>query len=109
MKVEVKQLRLVAYWTWGCNDENCGICRNPFDACCPDCKTPGDDCTISELDFLRRVACGLGRGSGSDQAELVWGQCSHSFHLHCILKWLEAQMTGRQQCPMCRAEWKFRD
>mmetsp|Transcript_18639 Transcript_18639/g.45866 ORF Transcript_18639/g.45866 Transcript_18639/m.45866 type:complete len:86 (-) Transcript_18639:799-1056(-) len=85
MKVEVKQLRLVAYWTWGCNDENCGICRNPFDACCPDCKTPGDDCTI------------------------IWGQCSHSFHLHCILKWLEAQMTGRQQCPMCRAEWKFRD
>ncbi|XP_077865133.1 anaphase-promoting complex subunit 11 [Saccoglossus kowalevskii] len=56
----------------------------PFDGCCPDCKIPGDDCP------------------------LVWGQCSHVFHMHCILKWLNSQQV-HQQCPMCRQEWKFKE
>ncbi|UYV83885.1 ANAPC11 [Cordylochernes scorpioides] len=74
----------VASWRWLANDENCGICRMPFDGCCPDCRTPGDDCP------------------------LVWGQCSHCFHIHCILKWLNSQKV-QQLCPMCRQEWHFRD
>ncbi|ELK38326.1 Anaphase-promoting complex subunit 11 [Myotis davidii] len=48
------------------------------------CKVPGDDCP------------------------LVWGQCSHCFHMHCILKWLNAQQV-QQHCPMCRQEWKFKE
>lgn len=72
----------VATWKWVANDDNCGICRMAFDACCPDCKLPGDDCP------------------------LVWGQCSHCFHMHCIVKWLQSQQVN-QQCPMCRQEWKF--
>uniref|UniRef100_A0A3Q4MZC5 Anaphase-promoting complex subunit 11 n=1 Tax=Neolamprologus brichardi TaxID=32507 RepID=A0A3Q4MZC5_NEOBR len=48
------------------------------------CKVPGDDCP------------------------LVWGQCSHCFHMHCILKWLNSQQV-QQQCPMCRQEWKFKE
>eukprot|EP00622_Pseudochattonella_farcimen_P002183 FR737064.1.p2 GENE.FR737064.1~~FR737064.1.p2 ORF type:complete len:107 (+),score=3.87 FR737064.1:94-414(+) len=55
----------------------------PFEACCPDCKVPGDDCPP------------------------VWGSCNHAFHMHCIVKWLQAQQT-RQMCPMCRREWQFR-
>ena len=30
--------RGVATWRWIANDDNCGICRMPFDASCPDCK-----------------------------------------------------------------------
>ncbi|KOX72154.1 Anaphase-promoting complex subunit 11 [Melipona quadrifasciata] len=74
----------VATWRWIANDDNCGICRMPFDASCPDCKIPGDDCP------------------------LVWGQCSHCFHIHCIMKWLHSQQT-RHLCPMCRQEWKFKE
>ncbi|KYO39314.1 anaphase-promoting complex subunit 11 [Alligator mississippiensis] len=55
-----------------------------FNGCCPDCKVPGDDCP------------------------LVWGQCSHCFHMHCILKWLNSQQV-QQHCPMCRQEWKFKE
>ncbi|XP_015415539.1 PREDICTED: anaphase-promoting complex subunit 11 [Myotis davidii] len=51
---------------------------------CQVCKVPGDDCP------------------------LVWGQCSHCFHMHCILKWLNAQQV-QQHCPMCRQEWKFKE
>nr|CAD7450227.1 unnamed protein product [Timema bartmani]CAD7457052.1 unnamed protein product [Timema tahoe] len=74
----------VATWRWVANDDNCGICRMPFDGCCPDCKVPGDDCP------------------------LVWGQCSHCFHIHCIMKWLNSQQV-HHQCPMCRQEWKFKE
>ncbi|VTJ57789.1 Hypothetical predicted protein [Marmota monax] len=65
MKVKIKCWNGVATWLWVANDENCGICRMAFNGCCPDCKVPGDDCP------------------------LVWGQCSHCFHMHCILKWLK--------------------
>lgn len=43
-----------------------------------------------------------------DDCPLVWGQCSHCFHMHCILKWLNAQQV-QQHCPMCRQEWKFKE
>ncbi|PSN56627.1 Anaphase-promoting complex subunit 11 [Blattella germanica] len=74
----------VATWRWVANDDNCGICRMAFDGCCPDCKLPGDDCP------------------------LVWGQCSHCFHIHCIMKWLNSQQV-HHLCPMCRQEWKFKE
>ncbi|KAI3691197.1 hypothetical protein L2E82_49416 [Cichorium intybus] len=74
----------VASWTWDAHDETCGICRMPFDGCCPDCKLPGDDCP------------------------LIWGACNHAFHLHCILKWVNSQ-TPQAHCPMCRREWQFKE
>lgn len=84
MKVELRSVRLVAAWTWDAGDDACGICRNPFDACCPDCRQPGDDCPI------------------------LWGVCSHPFHQHCILKWVNAQPPDAQKCPMCRQDWKVK-
>lgn len=57
----------------------------PFEACCPGVKYPGDDCPP------------------------CLGQCGHAFHMQCIMKWLESQQNLRQECPMCRQAWKFRD
>lgn len=37
----------------------------------------------------------------------VWSKCEHAFHMHCIVKWLQAQNV-RQQCPMCRRDWEYR-
>ncbi|XP_052281574.1 anaphase-promoting complex subunit 11-like isoform X1 [Dreissena polymorpha] len=79
-----KSWTAVATWRWVANDDNCGICRMAFDGCCPDCKLPGDDCP------------------------LVWGECSHCFHIHCIVKWLNSQQVN-QLCPMCRQDWKFKE
>ncbi|KAJ2305436.1 ubiquitin-protein ligase Anaphase Promoting Complex [Coemansia sp. RSA 2706] len=81
MKVTVTRWRDVAGWLWDVpDDEVCGICRAHFDACCPTCKIPGDDCP------------------------LIWGECSHVFHMHCLLKWLAAE-SSQQQCPMDRRPW----
>ena len=33
---------------------------------------------------------------------LVWGQCSHCFHMHCIMKWINGNQKSNQSCPMCR-------
>ncbi|CAN0467842.1 unnamed protein product, partial [Ectocarpus sp. 8 AP-2014] len=35
----------VAVWKWDVNEDVCGICRLAFDACCPDCTVPGDNCS----------------------------------------------------------------
>merc|ERR1712027_65642 len=84
LKVTIKGWNGVATWKWVANDDTCGICRVAFDGCCPDCKLPGDDCP------------------------LVWGQCTHCFHIHCIMKWLNSQQA-QHLCPMCRQEWKFKE
>lgn len=39
----------IAAWKWIANDTECGICRMPFDGCCPDCKIPGDDCALGKV------------------------------------------------------------
>ncbi|SCV73883.1 BQ2448_6313 [Microbotryum intermedium] len=62
------------------DDDVCGICRVAYDGCCPDCKTPGDACP------------------------LVWGECTHVFHMHCLLKWINTE-SSKQQCPMDRRPW----
>ncbi|CAI4231868.1 unnamed protein product [Auanema sp. JU1783] len=84
LKVKVNRLHITAEWKWtACENDTCGICRMPFEACCVDCSMPGDGCP------------------------LVLGQCRHPFHMHCILKWTETQNAPKPQCPLCRQEWKF--
>ena len=34
----------------------------------------------------------------------VWGECSHVFHMHCLLKWIGTP-ASKQQCPMDRRSW----
>ncbi|KAJ8593310.1 anaphase-promoting complex subunit Apc11 [Rhizopogon salebrosus TDB-379] len=89
MKVHIKHWSAVAQWRWNTGNSNhdqddegdvCGICRVPFEGCCPSCKMPGDDCP------------------------LIWGECSHVFHMHCLLKWL-GTVASKQQCPMDRRAW----
>ena len=34
----------------------------------------------------------------------VWGECTHVFHMHCLLKWI-GTVASKQQCPMDRRAW----
>jgi anaphase-promoting complex subunit 11 len=83
LKVKVTSCRFVASWRWTVaeTDEVCGICRMPFEDCCPSCKFAGDECP-----------------------PLV-GACKHAYHLHCIHNWLAAK-DKEQVCPLCRRTWE---
>ncbi|KAI4846860.1 hypothetical protein E4T44_04828 [Aureobasidium sp. EXF-8845] len=78
MKVKILSYHAVAAWRWDMpEDDDCGICRVQFDGTCPKCKFPGDDCPI------------------------IMGQCTHSFHMHCLDTWIN-QESSQGRCPMCR-------
>jgi len=38
----------IAIWKWNgvAIDDQCSICRQPFDGCCTECKFPGEDCPL---------------------------------------------------------------
>uniref|UniRef100_A0A914YGQ8 Anaphase-promoting complex subunit 11 n=2 Tax=Panagrolaimus superbus TaxID=310955 RepID=A0A914YGQ8_9BILA len=82
LKLKINRVTLTASWKWrdSKDDDACGICRGAFEACCTNCKMPGDDCP------------------------LALGDCKHPFHLHCINKWADSQ--PKPSCPLCRTEWK---
>ncbi|KAF2230810.1 RING/U-box [Viridothelium virens] len=83
MKVTILEWHAVAAWRWDAPaDDVCGICSQPYDSTCPKCKYPGDDCSIVE------------------------GECTHTFHMHCIATWM--QHDPKSQCPMCRQDFKFK-
>ncbi|CAM9518597.1 unnamed protein product, partial [Choristocarpus tenellus] len=91
----------VAVWKWDVNDDVCGICRLAFDACCPDCTVPGDSCSPGMVLLECQTKYPL----------CLWGQCNHTFHMHCVLKHLQfaTQQNRPHQCPLCRQEWQFRE
>ncbi|EED19105.1 anaphase promoting complex subunit Apc11, putative [Talaromyces stipitatus ATCC 10500] len=83
MKVTIKEWNAVATWRWDMpEDEVCGICRVQFDGTCPTCKFPGDDCS------------------------LLIGKCGHSFHMHCLITWIQ-QESSKGLCPMCRQTYLY--
>lgn len=83
MKLNVVSWNMAAQWSWNVkeDDDVCGICHSAYDGCCPTCKMPGDDCP------------------------LIWGECSHVFHLHCIMTWFQNSTHG-ESCPMDRKPWQ---
>jgi anaphase-promoting complex subunit 11 len=95
MKVVITQWTAVAAWRWDMPDDDmCGICRNPYDSTCSQCRYPGEDCPLRKLsrnhlylDILTQL--------------IVMGECNHSFHMHCIIAWVR-QATSQERCPMCR-------
>lgn len=85
IKVQITAGRFVALWRWNVADPDdvCGICRLDFEACCPSCTMPGDDCPP------------------------MIGGCHHAFHMHCILAWLHSPSFANSVpvCPLCRQPW----
>jgi anaphase-promoting complex subunit 11 len=66
LKIRIQRYHGVAQWVWGNHDPNevCGICQSAYEGVAPGGRWPGEDCPV------------------------VWGKCSHSFHLQCVVTWL---------------------
>lgn len=36
---------------------------------------------------------------------LVFGECKHCFHQHCVDKWINGAERQQAICPLCRGVW----
>lgn len=87
IKVTVKKLNAVAVWRWDIKQNICAICRNMLIEMCIACQVKGE----RESDETR-------------ECSMAWGVCTHNFHFHCIVGWIEQYNS----CPLCAAEWDFK-
>lgn len=81
-RVRVKKWNAVAFWAYDIDTDTCAICHNQLMLSCISCEAEpmhSDECTIA------------------------WGHCSHSYHFHCISRWLKTRST----CPLDDQEWDF--
>ncbi|KAF8819324.1 ring box protein 1 family protein [Cardiosporidium cionae] len=82
----IKAWSAVGLWSWDIKTDNCSICRNFIMEPCIDCQT-------NEVEPENRT---------SDSCPTVTGACNHSFHEHCIKRWLERRYT----CPLDNNPWQ---
>ena len=87
VQVTVKKWNAVALWSWDTTPDTCAICRNLNMELCIECQVRGDQ----------------EGGGGVKECSLAWGVCTHTFHFHCIVGWIEQHDT----CPLCAAPWDF--
>ena len=64
--------------------DTCAICKNQVQDPCIQCQ--------SLQDSGKQTTC-----------EIAWGVCNHTFHNHCISKWLQ----NRPVCPLDNRNWEY--
>jgi len=81
-RVRVKKWNAVAFWAFDIENDVCAICHNQLMVPCITCEAEPHH---------------------AEECSVAWGQCSHSYHFHCITRWLKTRST----CPLDDEEWDF--
>ncbi len=89
-RFHVEAIRLQGIWTWDTFTETCGICRNNLTNYCIACQSHFN---IQKPEDSKDGPKCVG----------VMGTCGHSFHFHCIDKWIKT----RKVCPLDNKPWKY--
>lgn len=77
--LEVQRWQAVASWRWAEDMGACAVCRFGLVEPCIECQS----------------------NPGVDECPVAWGECKHTFHKHCIDKWIAA----RPACPLDNSRW----
>ncbi|GMR52693.1 hypothetical protein PMAYCL1PPCAC_22888 [Pristionchus mayeri] len=78
---ELKKFTGMATWSWDIATDICAICRNYIPDPCIECQASSD----------------------SEECTVAWGTCNHSYHFHCISRWIAKHPV----CPLDHSEWNF--
>lgn len=81
-RIGVKSFSTIARWSWKESVQVCAICRSALLDMCNACEGGG---------MMNPTLC-----------QSVKGPCDHSFHFHCIQRWL---VENRPHCPLCNGPW----
>eukprot|EP00823_Brevimastigomonas_motovehiculus_P003332 TRINITY_DN200_c0_g1_i1.p1 TRINITY_DN200_c0_g1~~TRINITY_DN200_c0_g1_i1.p1 ORF type:complete len:113 (+),score=10.42 TRINITY_DN200_c0_g1_i1:85-423(+) len=84
VRAELLKWNAVVWWQWEVEQEKCAICRNLIMEECIECQANQ-------------------KGSDNSECQIAWGVCNHTFHLHCIQRWLKT----RTVCPLDNQEWEL--
>jgi RING-box protein 1 len=79
-----KKFSAVYLSAWHGDNDTCSICRLSLTGPCVDCEIQG------------QPACAFSDGT-----------CGHTFHGHCIQKWLR-QESAAGSCPLCNSRWELK-
>lgn len=80
-RIKLQKWNVVAEWNYLNASADCTICHSALTGPCVNCQKSGSsDCTPS------------------------WGMCSHTFHTHCLQKWIQRTQT----CPLCSQQWEWK-
>ena len=83
-RCRVLKWQAVALWSYDMVNDTCAICRNKLHELCIECQADA-------------------YSSNAKECTRAWGACNHTFHWHCIGRWLKTKTT----CPMDNIEWEY--
>ncbi|KAL0234334.1 hypothetical protein PCE1_001370 [Barthelona sp. PCE] len=72
----------VAVWRYDVGYESCPVCKHPLMEPCSNCLSESENTTCM----------------------VVWGECGHAYHNHCIQRWLDN--GHKTACPLCQVKWE---
>lgn len=94
-RFKIKKWTAVGIWSWDLDSADCAICKSNLMEPCVDCQNDAHHHTSQQSTSLT---------NNKDGCITATGTCGHSFHLHCITKWLQK----RQVCPLDSQTWDFK-
>jgi len=80
--VTINKLNLLGTWKYNIIADTCAMCRNNLLNQCLECES----------------------NSSIVECQIVTGKCEHSYHYHCISKWLKQ----RNVCPLDNIKWAYK-
>uniref|UniRef100_A0A5S6QT26 RING-type domain-containing protein n=1 Tax=Trichuris muris TaxID=70415 RepID=A0A5S6QT26_TRIMR len=86
-RFEITKIYGVGVWSYDVRNDWCAICHGTINDLCLTCQ-------IGELN-----------DDGMTNCPPLQGACNHTFHHHCISRWLQTQHV----CPLDNMPWKNRD
>mmetsp|Transcript_5601 Transcript_5601/g.21074 ORF Transcript_5601/g.21074 Transcript_5601/m.21074 type:complete len:170 (-) Transcript_5601:1303-1812(-) len=101
-RFEIKQWNAISLWTYEkVSSDVCAICKESLYAPCVEChaNTPDFNPFSDEAQKDEKI---------KKMCSVAFGKCNHTFHWHCIDKWLGMASVHAAKCPVCGSQFEMK-